>query len=247
MKVTETVFLVGGGETETVFTDRMDCNIYLMQAGDFHVLIDSGGGMGADQVVENIRGHGVDPARVEWLLLTHAHGDHAAGAAPLKQRLPNLKVAIAAEAADWLRSGDEKAINLDKGRATGMYPPEFQFLPCPVELELRDDQQLQLGDKVFQVVATPGHCAGHLSFLVEVEGKRALFAGDAIFPEGKILLQVIGDCDLHQSVRSVERLAKLRPDHLFAGHRPPVVDEADSHFKPATDRIASLVVPWNLF
>ena len=91
MKVTETVFLVGGGETETVFTDGMDCNVYLMQAGDLYLLIDSGGGMAADQVVDNIRGHGVDPARVEWLLLTHAHGDHAAGAAPLKQRLPNLK------------------------------------------------------------------------------------------------------------------------------------------------------------
>ena len=247
MKVTETIFLVGGGETETVFTDRMDCNVYLMRAGDLYLLIDSGGGMAADQVVENIRGHGVDPARVEWLLLTHAHGDHAAGAAPLKQRLPNLKVALSAEAAGWLRSGDEKAINLDKGRATGMYPPGFQFLPCPVDLELQDDQDLELGGKVFRVVATPGHCAGHMSFLVEDGGKRALFAGDAIFPEGKILLQNIGDCDLHQSIRSVERLAQLRPDHLFAGHRRPIVDEAASHFKPATDRIAALVVPWNLF
>ena len=149
MRVTETVFLVGGGETETVFTDRMDCNVYLMRAGDLYLLIDAGGGMGADQVVENIRGHGVDPARVEWLLLTHAHGDHAAGAAPLKQRLPNLKVALSAEAAGWLRSGDEKAINLDKGRSTGMYPPEFQFLPCPVDLELHDNQEVELGGKVF--------------------------------------------------------------------------------------------------
>ncbi len=247
MKVTETVSLVGGGETETVFTDRMDCNIYLMRTGDFFVLIDSGGGMGADQVVDNIRGHGVDPARVEWLLLTHAHGDHAAGAAPLKQRLPHLKVALSAEAAGWLRNGDEKAINLDKGRSTGMYPPEFQFLPCPVDLELQDNQDLELGGKVFRVVATPGHCAGHMSFLVEDGGKLALFAGDAIFPEGKILLQNIGDCDLHQSLRSVERLAQLRPDHLFAGHRPPVVDEAAAHFKPATDRIEALVPPWNLF
>ena len=255
MKVTETVFLVGGGETETVFTDRMDCNVYLMQAGDLYLLIDSGGGMAADQVVDNIRGHGVDPARVEWLLLTHAHGDHAAGAAPLKQRLPNLKVALSAEAAGWLRSGDEKAINLDKGRATGMYPPGFQFLPCPVDLELQDNQELELGGKVFQVVATPGHCAGHMSFLVEDGGKRALFAGDAIFPEGKILLQNIGDCDLHQSIRSVERLAQLRPDHLFAGHRRPIVDQAASPFQ-ARDRpnrrsgrtlesvLESLQCPW---
>ena len=86
-----------------------------------------------------------------------------------------------------------------------------------------------------------------MSFLVEDGGKLALFAGDAIFPEGKILLQNIGDCDLHQSMRSVERLARLRPDHLFAGHRPPVVDEAAAHFKPATDRIEALVPPWNLF
>lgn len=247
MKVTETVSLVGGGEADYVFTDQMDCNVYLMRAGDLYVLIDAGGGMAADKIVENVRGHGVDPRRVEWLLLTHAHGDHAAGAAPLKQRLPNLKVAISVEAAGWLRSGDEKAINLDKGRATGMYPPEFQFLPCPVDLELRDGQRLELGSRVFQVLATPGHCAGHLSFLVEDRGKRIIFAGDAIFPEGKILLQNIGDCDLHQSLRSVERLARLESDHLFAGHRQPIVDAAGSHFKIATDRIEALVVPWNLF
>ncbi len=247
MKVTETTYLVGGGEPDYVFTDKMDCNVYLMRAGDLYVLIDAGGGMAADTIVDNIRGHGVDPRQVEWLLLTHAHGDHAAGAAPLKKRLPKLQVAISAEAAGWLRSGDEKAINLDKGRATGMYPSEFQFLPCSVDRELHHGQMLELGNKVFQVLATPGHCAGHLSYLVEDQGKRVLFAGDAIFPEGKILLQDIGDCDLHQSLRSVERLAQLRPDHLFSGHRQPILDAAGSHFKLATDRITALVAPLSLF
>ena len=45
MKVTETTYLVGGGEPDYVFTDKMDCNVYLMRAGDLYVLIDAGGGM----------------------------------------------------------------------------------------------------------------------------------------------------------------------------------------------------------
>tara|TARA_B100001013_G_scaffold15766_1_gene9016 strand:+ start:74 stop:817 length:744 start_codon:yes stop_codon:yes gene_type:complete len=247
MKLTENIYLVGGGEVEYVMTDQMDCNVYMMRVGDFYVLIDSGGGMAADTIVNNIQGHGVDPKDIQWLLLTHAHGDHAAGAAPLKERLSNLRVAIAAEAAEWLRTGDEKSINLDKGRATGMYPSGFRFLPCGVDVELHDGQKLELDRTTFEVIATPGHCAGHVSYLVHDEGKSILFAGDAIFPQGKILLQYINDCDLHQSLQSVERLAKLRPDHLFSGHRQPILNSAVDHFKLATDRIETLVVPWNLF
>tara|TARA_B100001013_G_C24605133_1_gene440660 strand:- start:242 stop:985 length:744 start_codon:yes stop_codon:yes gene_type:complete len=247
MKLTDNIYLVGGGEPDLIFTDQMDCNIYLIRSEEFYILVDAGGGQAVDKIIENIRGHGIDLKEVEWLLLTHAHGDHAAGSGLLKEWLPNLKVAISYEVSEWLRSGDEKAISLDKGRASGMYPDEFKFLPCPVDLEVRDGQKLKLSNLTFEILSTPGHCKGHISYLVHDQGKSILFAGDAIFPEGKILLQDIWDCDLHQSMRSVERLAALKADHLFAGHRQPILDEAASHFKIATDRIASVVAPWNLF
>ena len=33
---------------------------------------------------------------------------------------------------------------------------------------------------------TPGHTDGSLSYLVEVDGKRVVFCGDAIYDEGQV-------------------------------------------------------------
>lgn len=247
MKITGSMYLVGSGEADLMPTDRNDCQVYLIRANEVLALVDAGGGLSADKILANVEADGLAPHAISWLLLTHTHGDHAGGAAALKAALPGLRVAVSSEAADWLRRGDEQAISLDKGRAAAVFPPDFRFHPCPVDLELRDGQRIEFGGLLVKVVATPGHCRGHLSFLVEAEGKRALFSGDAIFPGGKILLQNIWDCDLQATLRSVERLAGLRADHLFAGHLHPVLDEAPAHLRLATDRLAALAVPPSLF
>jgi glyoxylase-like metal-dependent hydrolase (beta-lactamase superfamily II) len=126
------------------------------------------------------------------------------------------------------------------------YPPDYQFDACEVDMLLYGDQQLILDDLLVNVISTPGHCKGHVSFVIETEGKRALFSGDAFFPEGKILLQDIWDCALQESLRSIERLSIFHVDHLLAGHGVPVINDAQDHFKIAMDRMSNLVVPINL-
>ena len=100
------------------------------------------------------------------------------------------------------------------------------------------------------VIATPGHSQGHLSFLLEDasegEAMRLLFTGDALFPGGRILLQDTWDCDFNSALRSVERLAGLRPDQLFAGHLGPELSGVDATISAALDRIAHLLPPLNL-
>ena len=56
------------------------------------------------------------------------------------------------------------------------------------------------------VVATPGHAAGHISLLVEADG-RSLVAGDLVFPGGTISLQVMPDCSIDSIWQSIERCA----------------------------------------
>jgi len=94
MKLTDNIYLVGGGEPDLIFTDQMDCNIYLIRSEEFYVLVDAGGGQAVDKIIENIRGHGIDLKEVEWLLLTHAHGDHAAGSGLLKEWLMCLMILL---------------------------------------------------------------------------------------------------------------------------------------------------------
>jgi glyoxylase-like metal-dependent hydrolase (beta-lactamase superfamily II) len=107
---------------------------------------------------------------------------------------------------------------------------------------------LELGDELrLMAVATPGHAAGHLSFLLE-EGvgtgrRRATFSGDALFPGGLILLQDTWDCDVRAALRSVERLAARDPGRLLAGHLAPVLDGVREQLDLALARIALLAVP----
>jgi len=229
-----------------MLTSPLDCQVYLLRSETQLALVDAGSGEAVDKILDNVVADGLDPEAIRWLLITHAHADHAAGAAGLKQRLPNLSVAISSDAAEWLENGDEQATSLAKGRERGLYPASVRLLPCPVDLALEDRQEIAVGELRIRVINTPGHCRGHVSFLVDIEGKRTLFSGDALFPGGRILLQNIWDCNLQDSVRSIERLAEAKVDHLMAGHLPPVLDDAESHIRLATDRLWQLAVPLEL-
>jgi glyoxylase-like metal-dependent hydrolase (beta-lactamase superfamily II) len=128
----------------------------------------------------------------------------------------------------------------------GIYPPDYRLAPCEIDRALADGDLLEIGDVSLRAVATPGHAAGHLALVGELEGATSVFSGDALFPEGRILLQDTWDCDLHAALRSVERLAALRPERLFAGHLAPVLGGAERHIGVALDRIRRMLVPDSL-
>src|SRR5206468_3414017 len=82
---------------------------YLGEGGSELALVDVGAGMGAAQIVTNVERCGFDPARITHLLCTHAHGDHAGGAAQMRSRLPNASLLLSREGAEVIRAGDERA------------------------------------------------------------------------------------------------------------------------------------------
>jgi glyoxylase-like metal-dependent hydrolase (beta-lactamase superfamily II) len=239
MRLTERVHLVASGRLGFSLTDDYDCHVYALDGGAEVGLIDAGGGRSTEALIANLRADGLDPARVRHLLLTHAHGDHAAGAAGLRELLPGLRVNASREAAPWLREGDERAISLDVARRAGMYPPDFRLRPCPVDAELDDGAELRVGDLTVRAIATPGHARGHLSYLVE----GRLFAGDALFYGGRVALQDTWDCSVQESNRSIERLASLDWDALLPGHLTPSLREGKRHAELAMAAIRKLGVP----
>lgn len=243
MRLTERILLIGSGEPDWAPTDPLDSQVYLVETLDGHVVVDAGAGASVPAMIEAARRDGVDPDRVVWVLLTHGHADHAGGAAAWRRSLPNVRIAAAPEVAGWLAAGDETATSVDRARRAGIYPPTYKLEACDPDRELVAETPFVVGDVTFQVVPTPGHAVGHLSFLTVLDGVRTLFSGDAFFPQGRILLQDTWDCDLHDALRSVERLAALAPDRLLAGHLGPVLHDAQPHLDAAMARIARLLVP----
>jgi glyoxylase-like metal-dependent hydrolase (beta-lactamase superfamily II) len=242
MKIAERIHIVGSGRAGFGLTDDYDCHVYLLDGGDEYVLIDAGGGRDVDGIVAAIEGDGLDPARVRHLAITHAHADHAAGAAGLRDRL-GLRVLASPDVAQVVRDGDERAASLDVARKAGGYPPDFVYPPCPVDGELADGATVQVGDLTVEAIATPGHAAGHLSFVLRRNGQTSVFCGDAFFFGGRILLQNTWDCSVQESIKSVERLAAQDVDGLFPGHHTFALRHGRRQFDRALQAIGALLPP----
>ena len=64
MKLTEGIHLVGSGSLGFDLTDNFDCHVYLLDGGDELALVDTGAGLGAEAILDNVRRDGLDPARI---------------------------------------------------------------------------------------------------------------------------------------------------------------------------------------
>jgi len=246
MQLTDHIHLIASGDVGFSLTHPLDCHVYLVDGGEEAALIDAGVGLDTEEVLDGIRATratDLDLGRIRWLLLTHAHADHAGGAAGLRQALPWLQVATAAEAAPWLRTADGEAISLGFAQRAGFYPPDYHLCPCPVDRELHEGDEVAVGNLALRVIETPGHCAGHLCYLMEEHGQQVLFAGDHVFHGGRISIQNIPDCSLQAYAQSTAKLAELEVDALLPGHLALSLKRGQRHIAAAHHAFQRLGVP----
>ena len=253
MKIADRIHLVGSGissgmgfdPTDMGFdlTDAYDCHVFLLDGGDELAIIDTGAGRGAERILENVKAAGFDPASVRQIVLTHAHVDHAGGAAKMRGLLGSPAVLASAVCADWIRTGDEQKVSLEAAKKAEFYPAEYVFEPCPVDAELADGDTIRVGDLALTVLDTPGHSDGHISLLLERDGKQTLFSADAVFYGGHILLQNIWDCRLDAVIRTLRRLRELEVTALIPSHLGYSVSNGQRHIERANEALDRLLVP----
>jgi hydroxyacylglutathione hydrolase len=241
-RIADRVHIVGSGRSGIGLTDDYDCHVYRLDGGDECALVDAGGGRDVSAILRQIQLDGLELKRVRKLLLTHAHADHAGGAAGLREAL-GLRVCASPVAASYLRDGDERASSLDVARLAGVYPADFAFRACPVDEELADGAIVSVGDLQVEAVDTPGHASGHVCYVLRHSGLVSAFSGDALFFGGRILLQNTWDCSVQESVRSVERLAGLSLDGLYPGHMTFAVRDGRREVEKAMQSIRALLPP----
>lgn len=249
MRLTGDVVLVGGGShTGFGISADFDAHCYLLDGGDELALVDCGTGTetAMTRLLANVQAAGPDPGRISRLFLTHFHTDHAGGAARYRERL-GLDVAMSADAATALETADHEATSFAPGQRTGLFPADFDYPACPVADRLADGDEIRVGRLAVRFLATPGHCAGHGSYLVTGGDRTYLFAGDAVFAWGKVAVLATADCDLQALLASVRRLAGEEFDSLLPGHAQIVLDGGRAHVEQAKTTIDNLNVPPNWF
>jgi glyoxylase-like metal-dependent hydrolase (beta-lactamase superfamily II) len=248
MKLLSRVYLVGSGAVG--LSDPGDCHVYLLDGGHELALVDAGCGQDTGRLLENVAQVGFDPADIRYVLLTHAHRDHAGGVAELARLLedaagrPPLVVASEAEA-HLLAEGSPQALGLDLlGLADR--PRDLVFPAYRPDLIVADGQHLDVGDLRLTAILVPGHNPGCLCYLVTIAGQRVLFSGDVVYHGGVISLGNWPGCDLQAYRKALPKLAGLGVDALLPGHLLWTVRGGQAHIDRALRAFQGLWPPPNI-
>ncbi len=247
MRLTRDIVMVGGGNNGFNISAPLDCNMYIIDGGDELVLVDAGiGSIYGDtaQIVANMEEVGLDRSKLSKLILTHYHADHAGGAADLRDEF-GFEVHASPICADVLQRGDEEAISLKVAKEGGMYPQDYQFRLCPAAGTLVDGHTFPVGRLQVTVYETPGHSAGHLSFLVEGGDRSYLISGDLVFHGGTIVAQNIHDCSLQEYAASTIKMAGVDFDAFLPGHFTISLRNGKRHIDAAAAKFKTLGIPRN--
>jgi hydroxyacylglutathione hydrolase len=242
VRLTQRISVVGGGATGLGISHFLDPNVYLLSGGEELALVDAGAGWGEDRILDNVRSLGYEPERIKHIFLTHAHADHAGGAASLAERL-GAQVYLSELEREALATADEEALGLSIARRNGFYPEDYRLHPCKVDVTLRGDERLRCGDLELVVIPTPGHSTGSVCFLVDTGEGAALFAGDTVFAGGRISLIVAPGSDLLAMQVSVAHLGGLNVASLLPGHGIFPLQRGQEHIDQAIEAFSTMLPP----
>lgn len=212
--------LAPGVDVEQVGGGGFDCNHYLVLSGDEALLVDAGTGLATQATLEAVEEHRGE-RRLDRIYLTHWHHDHVGGAPALAEALDAELVMPEAEAVA-VREG---RADLTLGENFGAEQPAY-----PVT-GIDPPTTLSVGEAELDVLATPGHTAGHTSLWHEASS--TLLAGDSVFSQGAFGRVDLPTGDRQEMLSTLKRLADLDVENLYPGHVEPVEGGADRHVEMA--------------
>jgi glyoxylase-like metal-dependent hydrolase (beta-lactamase superfamily II) len=169
-------------------------NTTWLVAGRLPVLVDAG--TGDPRHVADLQ-DALGGAPLGRVLVTHAHSDHAAGAAVLRDAIPGVRFA-----------------KMPWPDRDSRYPVEWE--------PLADGQAIEAGDSTLIAVHTPGHAPDHLCFWHEPT--RTVFCGDLAVRGTSVVIPPSAGGDLIAYLASIERVLALAPERLLPAHGPIIND-----------------------
>lgn len=138
--------------------------------------------------------------KLEWILVTHTHGDHSPGALKLQQDTGAELVGLKAP---------------PQGRHDYTFQPDRYW---------SDGDSLDCGDFQIDIIHTPGHVSNHFCYLLK--GEQLLFTGDHIL-QGTTSVILPPDGDMAAYMNSLHRLQEIPLRYLAPGHGE-IIDDPQS-------------------
>jgi glyoxylase-like metal-dependent hydrolase (beta-lactamase superfamily II) len=168
---------------------------YLLTGSDGEAtLVDAG--VGDALHLSEIRRHlSSAGARLANVIVTHAHGDHAAGAPRLAADHPGARF----HKFPWPDTD-------------GKYPVCWE--------PLRDGDEVVAGGEPLVVLHTPGHSPDHIALWHQPSG--SVFTGDLVVLGSSVMIEASRGGDLKSYLAALERILSLEPSRLLPAHGPEI-------------------------
>ena len=247
MRIDDNLHIVLSGAFGFDLTNPFDCNVFMIKAGEDWIVFDSGAGINDAEMFAAFEATGIPPERIRHLFLTHAHADHAGGAAALRDRF-GVRIHAGSQTADIMEKGDEVKNGLARARAAGIYPADCHLHAVEVDQRMAENDLVTINDTVIRLIHTPGHSFDHVSYLVTSPGRTFLLAGDALFCGGKVVIQDIPDCNIGDICASVRKLAPpLEYQAFLPGHFNFSLRHGIRHAEAAMTFVRNFQCPPSMF
>lgn len=203
-------------EVHCIYGFNYDSNIYIV-LGKKPTIIDCGTGLFNDQVAKKII-EIIDPKKIEQIILTHEHYDHCGGVRKIHEMTDgNAKIFAYVDASEQIEKGDSHFAKM----LGGVMPK------IGVDIKLKENDVVKIGDEDFIVLHTPGHTPG--SICLYDKKSKSLISGDTIFPFGSFGRYDFPEGNGTLLKESIVRLSKLDICNLYPGHESIVEGDANKH------------------
>jgi glyoxylase-like metal-dependent hydrolase (beta-lactamase superfamily II) len=195
MKVKDDVYVIQNPEDTVAQIGTLGGNVIIFLTNDGVILFDSKNELMHDDIVSKVRSLTDKP--IKYVVLTHNHADHAAGAAKMQQIGATLIIS------------EEDRRNMERGNQAGL--PQITY---------HERAQLFLGGKEVQLREFCGHTDGDT--VAQLPGARVVIVGDLVStPDSIPQIVNYGDRGNWTDLgKALDEIAKLDFDFLIGGHGP---------------------------
>jgi len=152
---------------------------YLIIEGGRAAFVDTGTARSVPNLLGALAALDIQVERVDYVLLTHVHLDHAGGAGTLMASLPRARIVVHPRGAPHLTDPGKLVAGTKAVYGEEAYAAQFgDALPIPAErvVTVRDGERLVFGARTLEFLHTPGHALHHLCVLDR--DTREVFTGD---------------------------------------------------------------------
>lgn len=216
-----------------------DTKVYLLLERDGPVVIDAATPGRAKAIWRHLDLLGYRPEAVSAIWLTHGDIDHMGSVAGLKARSGAKVVTHRADASLVDGSADRQ---LGPQPLSGVYQRLFSLAVRrllryqPAEVDWIVDEGDMLGE--WQVIHTPGHTAGSMSFYQPE--RKIIIVGDALnHRRGRLgAPPPMFTPDMALAYASIQKIAELDFDICCFGHGPPLTENAAQRVRAFAESLA---------